>query len=342
MRQQTIRQTIDWSYNLLNDAQKTLFRRLGVFVGGCTLDAVQSVCGEVGTYSQWGAILDDFSTLVGHSLLRKIDGPDGRPRFTMFETLREYAIELLSENNELETMQARHAAYFARFMEDAIPKIRGADQVVWLAYLELEHDNLRAVLSWSCLADENIETGLLVAGLLWEFWTVRGYESEGRDWLERILSVPAAAAPTLLRAKALNGAGFLAWTQSDLEAAEMLLNESVQLSKELGDDAGRAWALNHLGQVAQLRGDQKLAVSLFTESLNLFRPVHADWNLVWVLNNLAEMALGQKDYASSAKFLEDAQELLQRTQDKRARAWVHNNLGAVSYTHLTLPTKRIV
>jgi predicted ATPase/transcriptional regulator with XRE-family HTH domain len=329
-RQKTIRQTIDWSYELLNVSQKTLFRRLGIFVGGCTLDAVKAVCGEVDQYSRWDVILDDFSTLVGHSLLRKTEGPDGQLRFSMFETLREYAIERLIENKELEMMQARHAHYFALYNEKAISKIRRADQVIWLANLEVEHDNLRAVLAWSCAADEHVEIGLRLASLLWEFWTVRGHESEGRDWLDRLLSMPAVSAPTLLRARALNGAGLLAWTQSDFETAKKLLEESLQLSTALGDNMGRAWALNHLGQVAQSQDNNELSFSLFTESLGLFRTLNVEWNLGWVLNNLGGIALLEKEYESSAKFLEEGRELFHRIGEKRGSAWIHNHLGVLA------------
>jgi predicted ATPase len=197
--QQTLRGTINWSYNLLNKAEKTMFRRLAVFVGGCTLEAVCDSHGglEINT-------LDGIAQLVDKSLLRHEEQVDGELRFLMLETIREYVLECLSESGETEAIQRQHATFFLQLAEEADPKVRSAEQATWYRRLEVEHDNLRAALHW-ILERQEVEMSLWLAGAIWAFW--RQHLHEGRDWFEQVLKQPDAKEHTAVRAKALLGAG---------------------------------------------------------------------------------------------------------------------------------------
>ncbi len=331
-RQQSMRQAIDWSYKLLNASEQTLFRGMGVFVGGATLEAIQAVCGGANaTEPESTAILSDHLTaLTDSSLLWISEGKEGQSRFMMLETLHKYALEHLAAHNELDLVRHRHAAYFAEFVEEAIPHLRDKNQVDWLERFEVEHDNLRAVLAWSCEAEENVETGLRMAGFLWEFWASHGFVREGWDWLTRLLALPAASKPTLHRARALNGAGLIAWEQGDFDQATRFLEESLELCRKLGDPAGVAWALNHLGHVARSQNKTEQAIALFTESLSLFRDVGMDWHSAWAINNLGQITYQLGDNKRAAVFLKEARELFERLGDKQGSAWVTYHLGLVA------------
>jgi predicted ATPase len=182
-RQQTLRGTIDWSYNLLAPQEQTLFTWLSVFVGGCTLEAVEAVCARAGGWP--GAVLEGLSSLLDKSLLhQEEDRTSGEPRFHMPETIREYAQERLVDSGTEGVLRAAHAAYYLALAEEAEPMVGAAAQ---LARLEAEHDNLRAVLRWAAQSGA-LEVGLRLAGLVYWFWMQRGHLSEGRRWLEDLLA----------------------------------------------------------------------------------------------------------------------------------------------------------
>ncbi len=205
-RQQTLHGTITWSYDLLDQGEKPLFRRLAVFVGGYTLAAAEAVCNADGDLE--GDILDGVAGLVDKSLLQQEEQADGEPRFLMMETIREYALERLAASGEAEAMRQQHATFFLQLAEEADPKVRSTEQATWYRRLEVEHDNLRAALHWT-LEHQEVEIGLRLAGALWAFW--RQHLREGRSWLEQVLVQPGARARTAARAKALLGAGALAF-----------------------------------------------------------------------------------------------------------------------------------
>jgi len=204
-RQQTLRRTIDWSYNLLDVGEQMLFRRLGVFVGGCSLEAVAAVCsasqgipGDI-----WTDTLDGLTALVDKSLLRQEAGTDGAPRFMMLETIREYALERLVASGEEAALRQQHALYYLTLAERAEPLLHGAEQLAWLNRLEADYDNLRAVLAWSQVAVDGAAVGVRIVASLWSFWQFGGYLSEGREQVTRMLAHPEAAAPTVARARCL-------------------------------------------------------------------------------------------------------------------------------------------
>jgi non-specific serine/threonine protein kinase len=259
-RQQTLRATIDWSYDLLTLEEQTLFAWLSVFVGGCTLEVAEDVCARAGDLLL--DVLDGVTSLVDKSLLwREEDPTSGEPRFTMLETIREYAGERLAASGAEGTLRAAHAAHFLALVEEAEPQLTGAQQAMWLARLDREHDNLRAVLRWAEEHEEHREVGLQVAAALWRFWFVRGHYGEGRSWLE-VFCTPAPSgagqssiATVAVRATALEGAGNLAEMHGEYARATLLHEESLALRRGLGDERGIAMSLNSLGNMFQEQGD---------------------------------------------------------------------------------------
>jgi predicted ATPase len=210
-RQQTLRNTIAWSYDLLSQDEKTLFRRLAVFVGGCTFEAAEAVCTAHGDLEI--DVLEAVAALVDKSLLRQEEQADGQPRLLMLETIREYALECLKASGEAEAVQRQQAIFFLRLSQEAEPKIRSAEQSTWRTRLEAEQDNLRATLRWT-LSSQEVEMGLQLAGALLAFWRVSNQDREGRNWCEQVLALPGARARTVARAKVLLAAGIMTMTQS--------------------------------------------------------------------------------------------------------------------------------
>jgi predicted ATPase len=285
-RQQTLRRTLDWSHGLLDAGEQMLFRRLAVFVGGCTLEAAETVCAHVpgAEHRISGAppaasqleppspklgTLDELASLVDKHLLRHEELPGGEPRFLMLETIREYALERLEASGEAVSLRRRHAAaYYLARAEQAEPELEGPSQPEWLARLDREHDNLRAVLQWA-LAGGDVEAGLRLAGTLAWFWWEHGHVREGRERLAQGLGLPGAAAPTPGRAKALCGAGQLAFHLAAYAAAGELCEESLAIWRTLGNPRGTCSVLHILGDVAYVTGDFDAAQSRFREGLTL-------------------------------------------------------------------------
>ena len=291
-RQRTLRDTIAWSYRLLAQEERALFRRLAVFAGGARLDAIAAVCGGEDHDMD---VLDTVDALMGHNLLREATDPDGEPRFAMLETIREYADEQLQESNEVEATQRVHAAHFLALAETAEAALTGSRQTAWLSRLETEHDNLRAALDWATACGE-AATALRLAGALWRFWQMHGHVREGQRWLAAALALPApdAGAP---RGKALNAAGVLAFQQGEYAASRALHREDLALRRALGDDRGIAQALNNLGVVAWNDGDTVAAQALHEESLALRRALDDQWGVAQALNNLGVVARMRGDFA---------------------------------------------
>lgn len=340
-RQQTMRRAIEWSYHLLNKSEQDLFRSLAVFVGGCTLDAAAAVCVDTSTdypvlssspYAT-NAISDKLTSLVAQSMVRQVQKPDEAPRFTMLEALREYALERLAmQEKEWTILRRRHARYFMALAQAAEPQFEGREQEIWLDRLELEHDNIQAALAWSCTSDDGGEIGLLLAGAVWQFWLIRGQVNEGRAWLARVLE-RVKPEPTLARARALNGAGFLSWAWSDLDQATTQLNESLGIFRKLNDKHGVAWVLNHLGHVALGQNQLPLAYQYVEESLTLFRELGSDWNIAWDLLNMGHILWAMGDETQAVAHYRDSLELFSELGDYRGTAWTLDHLGRLAYNH---------
>lgn len=328
-RHQTIRRTIDWSYQLLNEPEQRLFRRLGVFAGGFSLNAAAAMNDAVQARSH-ASVLAHLTSLVNQSLLRLMEDGDGQPRYNMLETLHEYALERLAAQDELTALRKKHALFFLALAEAAQLKSEGPEQAAWLRQLETEHDNLRGALTWCCTSPDGTGIGLRLAAALWDFWLVRGYVQEGRSWLAKILAQSKGAPPTREHAEALNGAGMLAWAQGDIQHASALLEESLALFRSLDDKLGSAWVLNHLGDVALRHGRYDLAVQLCSESQKLFRAANAPTRSAWALLTLGNAVWAQGRQPVAVAYLNESLGLFRQLGDAQGTAWAIEYLGNIA------------
>ncbi len=325
-RQQTLRSLIDWSYDLLSDTEKALLCRLSVFSGGWTLEAAEQVCaGE--PVEEW-EVLEVLTGLADKSLVTP-EQREGATRYRLLETVRQYARDRLLESGDGEQWRDRHLACCLSLGEEAEPHLRGAEQQAWLERLETEHDNLRAALDWSSQDPGNAEAGLRLAGAVWRFWYVRGHLGEGRERLAQALEADRADTPAA-RAKALHGAGGLAWSQGDYAAARELQEESLAIRRELGDRRGIASVLGNLGNVAQCQGDYAAARGLQEESLAIRRELGDRRGMASTLGNLAVVAAVQGDYAAARVLQEESLALFRELGDRGGIATALVNLGTVS------------
>jgi tetratricopeptide (TPR) repeat protein len=306
-RQQTLRATLEWSHTLLTPSEQALFRRLAVFVGGCTLEAAEAVCPAAGRLGQ--DVLDGLAALVDKSLIGQEEAGGGQARFRMLETVQEFASERLRESGEAQPVEREHTAYHIALAEQAQAAMRGPDQLAWLGRLEQEHDNLRSALQRAVergrAGDAGAaEQGLRLAAALWRFWYVRGHFDEGRRWLAQLLALPTGSMRTAERANALNGAGSLARPQGDYATARVLHQEALAIRRELGDRFGIAGSLNNLGLIARYQGDHARARVLFEEAIEINRALGNRRGEAVNLNNLASVLHAQGE-AASARLLQE-------------------------------------
>jgi len=325
-RQQTLRDAIAWSYELLGPAQRQVFRALAVCVGGCTLEAAEAVAG--GPPHAPADVLASLGALVDGSLLRRETDRAGAVRLVMLETIREYALELLEAAGELPAARQRHARAFLALAEAARPHLQDSQQQVWLERLEADHDNLRAALAWS-RSGGDAGLGLQLAEALWEFWLVRGHLSEGRAWIASLLALPAARRPSLALARLLRGAGRLAWAQNDWRQAAGALEQSRALCAELGDLAGSAGALNHLGEVAEAQGRYTQAAAFFAESLALFERLGDRKGSAAALVSYGRMMQAQGQHERAAELIAASLALFEELGDRGGLAAAFTVQGQV-------------
>jgi tetratricopeptide (TPR) repeat protein len=336
-RQQTLRDTIGWSYDLLSEAERTLFRRLSVFAGGWTLEAAEAVCmndegdsmGSLHPSSfilRPSHVLDLLCHLVDKSLVLAEVGGDGSLRYRLLETLRQYGQERLAQCKHAAATQRRHAAYYLALVEEAEPHLSRPEQAAWLDRLEREYDNLRVALRW-CVKQAEAEMGLRLAGALWRFWFSRGHLDEGREWLTQLLALPVSAECPAARAKALNGAGILAHYLGDYPAAQALHAESLAIRRELGDQQGIAMSLSNLGLVLRCRGDYAAACTLYEQALAAARALgDRTWEAL-ILNNLGRAAYYQGLHGVARTLHDAGLALAREVGDKWSIAATLNNLA---------------
>src|SRR3990172_9528969 len=319
---------MDWSYELLSEAERAMLRRVSVFAGGWTLEAAETVCSGEGIEPR--EVLDLLALLVDKSMVLVYEEDHGAPRYRLLETVRQYGRERLVESGEDEAVGRRHRDWYLRSAEEAEPGLQEPQQEIWLDRLEAEHDNLRAALEWCRTREDNPEYGLRLAGALWKFWEVRGYWSEGRAWLEGTLA-RSGELMNSLRVKGLNGAAYLAFFQGDYERAAALGEESLALSREVGDRWGVADAHAVMGLVARGQGDYTRAAALLEESLAQARQLGDKWRVAIVLNNLGLVAREQGDYDRAKTLLEEPLAQFRLLGDKWGIAFSQSNLGIVAW-----------
>jgi predicted ATPase/DNA-binding CsgD family transcriptional regulator len=321
-RQQTLHNTITWSYDLLDVDEQKLFRRLCVFVGGCSLEAVETMYDTLGDTS--ARVLDGVSSLLDKSLLQRGAQEEEEPHFSLLETIREYGLACLTNSGEMDATKRAHAFYFLLLAEKAEPELGGSQQTVWLERLGREHDNLRAALNWMLEQDntaDGIEMALRLGTALRRFWQVRGHFTEGRSFLEQALARSVGLEATL-RAKAYYFAGVLAWFQGDYQQAEVLAEQSLVLYRQTGDQRGIATSLYGLGRVALAKRDYTLARTLAEEALAILRTIGDRWMIGYVLESLARVAYFQGDYARARSLSEESLSIGKGTGDRWAIARV--------------------
>ena len=315
-RQRTLRDAIAWSYDLLDEDERALFRRLAVFAGGFALDAAQAVAGEDG-------ILNGVASLLDQGLVRRAHQLSGEAsRFELLETIREYAREKLAAHGEEEDARGAHAAYYL-----ALAGAAGERRITPAAVeaVKLEHGNIRAALRWY-LDQGHAETALRLAGSLWlHFWIPKGHLSEGRRWLEEGLAADSPA--TRARARALAGAGTLAYCQSDYEAAERRCGEGLSLSRELGDRLGEAYACAGLALVARSRGDFPTATRRSEDALAAFEESGDELEIAGALEQLGLLKWYEGDYAAARPLLDQSLEIAHRLGDQLLEAAVLQSFG---------------
>lgn len=265
-RQQTLRSAFDWSYHLLSEAERTLFRRLAVFAGGCSLHTAEQVCADA-TLEQTD-VLDLLTQLVDKSLVIA-RAERGEARFGMLEPVREYAAEQLATAGELEYMRRRHRAYFVEFAEQAAQGLDSADQVAWLERVAIDLDNLRAAVTSSREDTDGAEDEMRLAGALGRFWHMHGGSSEAQQWIEHALA--RGAAPAAPRARALAWAAQFANHSGDPQTGRQLAEEAVAQARESKDPRTLALALRHLGFGLSLLGETDAALSAFGEATQVAR-----------------------------------------------------------------------
>ena len=363
-RQRTLRDAIDWSYQLLEPPEQALLARLGVFAGGCSLELADAVAGGG---EGVGDSLEVLASLVDKSLVRQRDGADGEPRFGLLETIREFALEKLEEKGELEELRRRHAERFLALVEAAEPELLRANQVVWLERLDVEHDNIRAALAWATAAGE-VELALRLAGALVRFWSTRGLMREGRTRLAVALASPEGVAPGIL-AKGHFAAGYaalgegafpeartdfersleqaraasderaegaalaqLAWLSmagGEAEEARTLAEQSAELAEKAGDTLVASGAATTLADIALAEGNADAAIELYERGLTLRRGLGDRRLVANSLVGLGRAELLKGDYGRAATLFEEALGQAREVKDTWIISVAHGNLARV-------------
>lgn len=324
VRQQTLRNTLKWSYDLLNTREQRLFRRLSVFVGNLTIAAVEAVCYE--TPQEAASALDEISSLFDKSLLLQTE-QEGEARIVMLLTVREYGLECLWESNEAEQIQRAHARYFLAMAEEAEPRYFGAQATAVLDKLEREYENLQASLHWLAKSGE-MEMALRLGGALWWFWYARGHLREGRQLMDLLLSSSEGVAASV-RAKALISVGWFAYQQKDFVRAETQLNESLELYRSLGDRQQSATSLYRLGQVAWAKGELSALQLLAEEALKLYYELGTKDGIADTMLLLSHAATERSDYARARELAEQAATIFREIGDQWAISYTLADLARV-------------
>jgi predicted ATPase/DNA-binding CsgD family transcriptional regulator len=365
-RQQTLRGTIDWSYELLAPGVQRLFTQLAVFAGGASLESIEAVC-DVGTNLS-ASVLDGLSSLADESLLRQAESTTGERHFDMLETIREYALERLEASGEAEVIRERHARHYLSLVEAAEAGLKGPEQRAWLERLALENDNARAALAWA-LQRQDATLALRLAGALGPYWQIHDHLTEGQAWLEQALALDAETPPDV-RARGLTAGGGLAFLRGDTARAVSWQQESIGLWRQLGDTAGMAAALhnlaravhyqarydeaarlyhetlalrrqiddrrglaatlNSLGVLNRDRGDDPAARALYEESLALYRDLQDLWGQALLLNNMARITRDANDLPGTHALCVESLDLFSALGDKHGITWVVSNLAIVA------------
>jgi predicted ATPase/class 3 adenylate cyclase len=343
-RHQTLQAAINWSYKLLDEAEQAFFQQLSVFYGGLTLDAAEAICCSAAGKTpsslegmQTLEVMDAVASLLDKSLLQQDVGLGGEARFSLLQTIQEFAREKLIESGQEESIRERHADFFLALTLDAKPKLQGPEQELWLDLLEGEHNNLRAALNWYIerakgedeLGTSAAKSALQMAGSLYIFWDTYGYVTEGRRWIQRALVEYEAPIPE--RVDALIGAGWLASRQGEIHEGLRLFEDAAKLARDLEYKSGLAHALSNLAFIHNWIGDSdEIVKSLYIENLELWREIGDKRGIASALGPLAHQAASQYDFDGAVQLFNESLALFREVGDKREIAGALWNLGQIA------------
>jgi non-specific serine/threonine protein kinase len=339
-RQQTLRATLDWSYDLLSEGEQRLLDRLSVFAGGCTLEAAEAVCSGEGIAAR--EMLDLLGSLVNKSLVlleEREDNPQGAGRYRLLETVLQYGQERLAAAGGAPAARDRHLAWCLALAEEAEPRLTGPEQGAWLDRLEAEHDNLRAALGWALEGGE-AETALEFAAALWRFWYIRGHLGEGRRWLEQALARDGGDGRASSRAKGLGGAGVLAFYQGEYSRAAALSGAALALGRQAGDRAIIALALHGLALVARMGGQKSTARAMYEEALGHLREVGDKWGIAYTLGRLGGILWWQGQLGGAWSLTQESLTLFRAVGERHGQASSLQMLGMLAHARGDLPAAR--
>jgi predicted ATPase/class 3 adenylate cyclase len=312
-RQRTLREAIGWSYDLLEEAERVVFRRLSVFAGGWTLTAAKEVAnpgGELGSDT-----LEILGSLVDQSLVSVSGSSSGSTRFGLLETIREFGADALEDSGEADHTRARHASYYLGVVEAAAPHLREHDQKRRLDELEAEHDNIRGALRWA-IDNEQRWLALRLVGALWRFWHFHGHLAEGRRWAEEVLAMPGAAARTMERSRALTALGGVAYWQEDFSATRKAYEEALDIARELGDRYAEAEGLYNMGYPPAYEGNFPEAIENIRQSRVLYEELGEKRGLADCLWLLAIVARLEGDNPTARELAERSLRLHREVKDR--------------------------
>ena len=338
VRQQTMRATLQWSHDLLEEMERRLLACLAVFVGGFTLEAAEAVCGPISeTSARPFAVLDGITSLIEHNLLTARDLPEEDSRFQMLEVVREFALEALKESGKKDDVDRLHAEYYCELGEKAEPQLQAAQSADWLNRLENDHDNLRATLQWA--AERDPPLGRRLAGAIWRFWWLHGHIREGCDQLGLFLSLTPIADD--VRVKMLSGAAQLNRLKGNRELARSYSEEELHLARSIGDKKNAALALQRLGFLRLDDGDLAEARSLLESGLQFALELSDKQVLAMLYNGLGELARLQMDFDRAAEFYLKALAFNRQAGDRVRQTTNLINLGATALAQADLETAAV-
>jgi predicted ATPase/serine/threonine protein kinase len=321
-RQQTLRNTVEWSYSILNSAEQTLFRRLAVFAGGCTLESVEAVCDTKGDLGM--DVLEGMASLVDKSLVQQVEQVDKETRFSMLSTIREYALERLAESEDISSTRRAHSAYYLVLAEEGAEDI--GTQPEWLNRFDVEHENFRLAID-NLVQTGDAEWAMRLGTALFRFWETREHLTEGRTAIGRILAMEGARGRAKLRARVLFAGAVLAAAQGDYESARPLFEESLDECVKLNDKRGVAVALNGLAVNARDRGELAAASQVFEQCLGIWREVGDAAAIARALSNLASVMKWRGEYERAFSLYEECLSMFRQAGDSSGVAWTLNYLG---------------
>jgi len=332
-RQRTMRDTIRWSYDLLAEDEKILFRRVAVFAGGFSVAAAEAVCEECELKDEQfsvphSEVLDSLSALVDSNLLVSKEQADGNARLRMLEVVHEFALEQFQKLDDTDSLRQVHARYFLALAEEAEEFSQGEAANDWLGRLEIEHDNLRGALDWSL--KNNPQMAARIAAALRTFWIDHTHLSEGVDWIRAALQATENTV-SAARLKLLAASGFILRNLGDIETARALYEKCLVESAQLSDSLHIAKANQGLGAIAVLRKDYASAQSFYQKALDILRETEEDWGIAHMLNSLGDLQICQGNWSAARPPIEECLAISKKLDNKRILMTVHFNLGTIDY-----------